>query len=181
MPSIAERRAGLADSSQRDALVAGFAALAIAIHILEAAFPSPLPGVKPGLANVVTVVVFVRWGWRTAAAVAVLRILVGSLLVGSFLSPTFLMSASGGVAALAALAFVALLPGRPVGALGASILAALAHMATQLAVAYTLFIPHTALFGLVPPLMTASLIFGTVSGMIATIVVEILESEADSS
>ena len=181
MPSIAERQASLADTGQRDALVAGFAALAIAIHILEAAFPSPLPGVKPGLANVVTVVVFVRWGWRVAAAVAVLRILVGSLLVGSFLSPTFLMSASGGVAALAALAVVALLPGRPVGALGASSLAALAHMGTQLLVAYALFIPHTALFGLVPPLMTASLIFGTVSGMIAATVVEILASEADSS
>jgi heptaprenyl diphosphate synthase len=181
MRSIAERRARLGGSGQQDALVAGFAALAIAIHILEAAFPSPLPGVKPGLANVVTVVVFVRWGWRMAAAVAILRILVGSLLVGSFLSPTFLMSAAGGVAALAALGLVALLPGRPVGALGASILAALAHMGTQLLVAYTLFIPHTALFGLVPPLMTASLIFGTVSGIIAATVVEILASEAETS
>lgn len=181
MPSIAERLAALSGTGQRDALVAGFAALAIAIHILEAAFPSPLPGVKPGLANVVTVVVFVRWGWRMAAAVAILRILVGSLLVGSFLSPTFLMSASGGVAALAALGVVALLPGRAVGALGASILAALAHMGTQLTVAYALFIPHTALFGLVPPLMTASLIFGTVSGMIAATVVEILATEAEPS
>ncbi len=181
MPSIADLRAELAGTAQQDALVAGFAALAIAIHILEAAFPSPLPGVKPGLANVVTVVVFVRWGWRTAAGVAVLRILVGSLLVGSFLSPTFLMSASGGVAALAALGLVGLLPGQPVGALGASILAALAHMGTQLLVAYALFIPHSALFGLAPPLMTASLIFGTVSGMIAATVVEILATEADPS
>lgn len=181
MPSIADRLGQVASAAQRDRLVAGFAALAIAIHILEAAFPSPLPGVKPGLANVVTVVVFLRWGWRMAAGVALLRIVVGSLLVGSFLSPTFLMSASGGVAALAALGLVALLPGRPVGALGASVLAAMCHMATQLAVAYALFIPHTALFGLVPPLMTASLIFGTVSGMIAASVLDILATEAESS
>ncbi len=186
MRSIAEQarsqsRDDLTGAGQRDALVAGFAALAIAIHILEAAFPSPLPGVKPGLANVVTVVVFLRWGWRMAAAVAVLRVLVGSLLVGSFLSPTFMMSAAGGVAALTALGLVALLPGRPVGALGASVLAALAHMGTQLMVAYVLFIPHTALFGLVPPLLTASLIFGTVSGIIAATVLDILATEANSS
>ena len=181
MQSIADTTGSAAAAGQRDALVAGFAALAIAIHILEAAFPSPLPGVKPGLANVVTVVVFLRWGWRMAAAVAVLRVLVGSLLVGSFLSPTFLMSAAGGVAALAARVRVALLPGRPDGALGASLLSALAHMGTQLMVAYVLFIPHSALFGLVPPLLTASLIFGTVSGMIAATVVDILATEADSS
>ena len=57
-------------TASEDRLVAGFAALAIAIHILEAAFPSPLPGIKPGLANVVTLVVYLRHGLRLAAWVA---------------------------------------------------------------------------------------------------------------
>ncbi|MGI9264582.1 MAG: Gx transporter family protein, partial [Gammaproteobacteria bacterium] len=57
-------------SNREDRLVAGFAALAIAIHILEASFPSPLPGVKPGLANVVTLVVFLRHGFAIAAWVS---------------------------------------------------------------------------------------------------------------
>lgn len=167
-------------SEPRDAdrLVAGFAALAIAIHILEAAFPSPLPGVKPGLANVVTVVVLVRYGWPTAAWVAALRVLAGSLLVGTFLSPTFVMSASGAVAAMLALGAARLVAAPVLGALGYSVLAALAHMGTQVAVARALFIPHDAILKLVPFLMTAALVFGIVSGMIAASVLEILDRRA---
>lgn len=160
------------ESPDRDRLIAGFAALAIAIHILEAAFPSPLPGVKPGLANVVTVVVLVRYGWPTAAWVAGLRVLAGSLLVGTFLSPTFVMSASGAVAAMLALGAARVLARPLLGALGYSVVAAVSHMAAQVMVARWLFIPHDAILKLVPFLMTAALVFGIVSGVIAASVLE---------
>ena len=168
MPSASEPR-------DNDRLVAGFAALAIAIHILEAAFPSPLPGVKPGLANVVTVVVLMRYGWATAAWVAGLRVVAGSLLVGTFLSPTFVMSASGAASALAVLGLTWQAGRDDVGAVGYSVLAALAHMGTQVLVARALFIPHDAILKLLPFLLTAALVFGIVSGMIAASVLEILE------
>ena len=173
----AARVAAAADAGSEDRLVAGFAALAIAIHILEAAFPSPLPGIKPGLANVVTLVVFVRHGLRAAAWVAALRVLVGSLLVGTFLSPTFLLSASGATAALAVLALAGTLLWPGVGPVGLSVLSALAHMSGQIAVAYWLFIPHPALLKLVPVLLTAALIFGVVSGIIAASVLRVLEEQ----
>lgn len=164
-----------------DRLIAGFAALAIAIHILEAAFPSPLPGVKPGLANVVTVVVLLRYGWYAAAWVAALRVLAGSLLVGTFLGPTFIMSASGALAALAAMWLAQALAGRRLGALGYSVCAALAHMGMQLLVAWRLFIPHPALLNLAPFLLTAALVFGIVSGVIAAIVLSRLAAEPDAA
>jgi heptaprenyl diphosphate synthase len=163
-----------------DRLIAGFAALAIAVHILEAAFPSPLPGVKPGLANVITVIVLMRYGWYTAAWVAALRVLAGSLLVGTFLSPTFIMSASGALAALAALWLARAVAGRWLGALGYSVCAALAHMGTQLLVAWKLFIPHPALLSLAPFLLTAALVFGIVSGVIAAIVLTRLDAEPET-
>ena len=47
-------------TTREDRLIAGYAALAIVIHVLEAGFPSPVPGVKPGLANVVTLIVLLR-------------------------------------------------------------------------------------------------------------------------
>ena len=34
--------------------IAKLAAIAIALHMVEAVIPSPIPGVKPGLANIVT-------------------------------------------------------------------------------------------------------------------------------
>lgn len=174
--AIAERGAS---SSRDDRLIAGFAALAIAIHILEAAFPSPLPGVKPGLANVVTLVVFLRHGWRMACWVSVLRVLVGSLLIGTFLSPTFMLSATGALMALLALGAARVLSGNTVGPVGYSILAALAHMSGQVLVAWKVFIPHPAILGLAPILLTAALIFGTVSGIIAAAVLRILQSPKD--
>jgi heptaprenyl diphosphate synthase len=160
---------------REDHMIAGFAALAIAIHILEAAFPSPLPGVKPGLANVVTVVVYLRYGLRTAAWVALLRILVGSLLIGTFLSPTFLLSATGAILSLLTLGLVGSLGRHMIGALGLSVAAALAHMSGQIWVAYTLFIPHPAILNLTPLLLTAALVFGTVSGIIAASLILLLE------
>lgn len=166
---------------REDHLVAGFAALAIAIHILEAAFPSPMPGVKPGLANVVTVVVYLRYGLGVAAWVALLRVLVGSLLIGTFLSPTFVLSATGACASLAVLGLVGGVGRSLVGAVGLSVAAALAHMAAQIGVAYLLFIPHRAILSLTPVLLTAALVFGSVSGLIAASVDRLLrDGEAET-
>lgn len=153
---------------REDRLVAGYAALAIAIHVLEAAIPLPVPGLKPGLANVVTLIALLRHGWRFAAWVAALRVLVGSLLVGSFLAPGFWLSAAGAGASLAALGLALLLRRwLPLSPLGLSVLAALAHMGGQFLLAYIWFIPHPGLLRLLPPLMAAALLFGMVSGWLA--------------
>lgn len=167
------------DSRRNDRLVAGYAALAIVIHILEAGFPSPLPGIKPGLANVVTLIVLLRHGWRMAAWVAVLRVLVASLLVGSFMTPGFWLSTCGASSTLIVLGMANLLRTRlPVAwqpsALGLSVLAAIAHMAGQFALAYTVFVPHPGLLHLLPVLLTVALVFGTVTGHAAQRILDAL-------
>jgi len=149
-----------------DHRIALLAALAITIHIAESALPTPLPGIKPGLANIITIATLCLYGLRTAAWVLMLRVLAGSLLLGTFLSPTFALSFSGAVAALLVLSVARLTPGLGFGAVGYSLLAAMAHMAGQFTVAYWLFIPHPALLQLFPVLMTAAVLFGLVSGII---------------
>ena len=151
-----------------DHRIAWMAALAIVIHIAESALPSPLPGIKPGLANVITVAVLIRFGWTTAAWVALLRVLVGSLLLGTFLSPTFVLSAGGALCSIVALGMASRLPGRGLGPVGYCTLAAQAHMAGQFGLAYALFIPHAALLHLLPILMSAALLFGVLSGIITS-------------
>lgn len=155
------------ETSPEDHRIAALAALAIAIHVLEASLPSPVPGIKPGLANVITVASLLLFGWRTAAWVSLLRVLAGSLFVGTFLTPTFLLSLTGAVCALAALGLGRLAGAGRLSAVGLSVLAALAHMGGQFFAAYALFIPHPALLRLLPALMTAALLFGLVSGTIA--------------
>ncbi|MEO6697408.1 MAG: Gx transporter family protein [Gammaproteobacteria bacterium] len=163
-------------TTRNDHLIAWLTALAITIHIAESALPSPLPGIKPGLANVITIAVLMRYGLRMAVWVALLRVLVGSLLLGTFLSPTFMLSLSGALASTAALALGWAMSSRlrraALGPVGYSVLAAMAHMAGQFWIAYTLFIPHPGLLHLLPMLMTAAVSFGVVSGIITAAMLE---------
>ncbi len=157
-------------TTRDDHLIAGFTALAITIHIAEAALPSPLPGIKPGLANVVTLVVLCRYGWQMAAWVSLLRVLVGSILIGTFLSPTFFLSAAGALASVVVLGLLyaasRAFPAWAVGPLGFGVAAALAHMTGQFWVAYSVFVPHSGLLTLYPILMTLAAVLGIVSGVL---------------
>lgn len=155
----------------QDRLVAGFAGLAIVIHVLEAGFPSPVPGIKPGLANVVVLIVLLRHGLAAAVWVNVLRVLAGSLLVGSFLAPGFWLSVGGAGASLLALAAGAgwnrLLPAARLSAVGLSVLAAVAHMGGQFYLAWNIFVPHPGLLRLAPLLLGSGLLFGLFTGLLA--------------
>lgn len=143
------------------------AALALGLSVLEAAIPSPLPGVKPGLANIVTLIVLARYGWRTAAWVSLLRVVAGGLLLGNFLTPGFFLSLGGALCSLLILAVSQHLPLRWFGAVTHSILAAFAHIAGQLLVVYLWLIPHAGIAYLFPVFAMAALLFGTVNGLIA--------------
>jgi heptaprenyl diphosphate synthase len=143
------------------------AAVALGLTVLENAIPSPLPGVKPGLANIITLIVLARYGWRAAAWVSLLRVVAGSLLFGNFLAPGFFLSLSGAFCSLAVLAVSMHLPKRWFGPVTHSILAAFAHISGQLMVVYLWLIPHSGIAYLIPIFATAALVFGTVNGLIA--------------
>ena len=151
----------------QDHHIARMAAVALGLTVLENAIPSPLPGVKPGLANIVTLIVLSRYGWRVAAWVSLLRVVAGSLLFGSFLTPGFFLGLSGALCSLIVLAFAQHLPTRWFGAVSQSILAAFAHIAGQMGVVYVWLIPHSGIAYLIPVFAAAALIFGTVNGLIA--------------
>ena len=172
--------AELIQTTRDDHLIAGFTALAITIHIAESALPSPLPGIKPGLANVVTLLVLCRFGWQMAAWVSLLRVLVGSILIGTFLSPTFFLSASGALTSVATLGLLVaisrVLPSWAPGPIGLGLAAALAHMSGQFWVAYFLFVPHSGLLALYPVLMSLAAILGMLSGWLTRAVLARLNS-----
>ncbi len=157
----------LLSTTPQDHHIARMAAVALGLTIIENAIPTPLPGVKPGLANIVTLIVLARYGWRVAAWVSLLRVMAGSLLFGSFLSPGFFLSLAGAVCSLAVLAFAQHLPARWFGAVSQSVYAAFAHITGQMLVVYLWLIPHAGIAYLIPIFATAALIFGTVNGLIA--------------
>lgn len=150
-----------------DGRIARLAAAAIVLSVAEAAIPLPLPGVKPGLANIVILIVLMRWGWRDAMWVALLRVFAGSLLLGQFLAPGFFLSLSGSLVSLATLGLAVHLPSRWFGPVTLSLLAAFAHIGGQLVLARIWLVPHDGIFYLVPVFALAATVFGTVNGLVA--------------
>ncbi|BCL77226.1 hypothetical protein JHS3_29620 [Jeongeupia sp. HS-3] len=155
-----------------DVRVARLAAAAIALAVIEAGIPSPIPGIKPGLANIVTLYALMRYGWGIAAWVAMLRIFGGAILLGGFLSPGFVLSLAGGVLSLLVLAPAQYLPKRWFGVVTLSLLAAFSHIAGQLIVARLWLIPHDGLKHLVPLFAAAAWGFGLANGLIAAKLLE---------
>jgi heptaprenyl diphosphate synthase len=149
-----------------DRRIAHLAALAIGLTLAEAALPSPLPGVKPGLANIVVLLVLLQYGWRAATWVSGLRVVAGGLLLGSLFAPGFWLSAAGALVSLSVLALARHLPSRHFGPVSLSVLAAFGHIGGQLALAGAWLLPGAAIIKLLPVFAGAALVFGTVNGVI---------------
>ena len=58
--------------------------LALVLHLVESfiTIPIPIPGVKLGLANIVTLMALVIFDFKTALVIAILRTVLGSLMGG---------------------------------------------------------------------------------------------------
>jgi len=125
-----------------------------------------LPGVKPGIANIITLYVFMQYGFATAAWVSLLRVFASSLLLGHFLSPTFVLSLSGAICSLGILYMAQHLPKKLFSVITLSILAAFAHIAGQLGMVWLWLIPNAGIAYLVPIFALAALVFGLINGLI---------------
>ncbi len=84
-------------------LMALLTAIALAIHVAEAQIPAPvpIPGVKLGLANIITVYAVFTLGAGPACMILAARILLGSLFAGQAIS--LLYSLAGGLLCLLAM------------------------------------------------------------------------------
>lgn len=111
---------------------------ALVIHTVEAVFPLPLvvPGAKPGLANVITLLTFVLYGFGSAMFVAAVRTLLGSMFIGNFLGFGFYLSFTGAIISTLAMALgMRFWRSGKISLIAVSILGAVAHNTAQVAVA----------------------------------------------
>jgi heptaprenyl diphosphate synthase len=128
---------------------------ALVIHTVEAALPMPMlvPGAKLGLANIITLLTFILYGFRSALLVTLIRTVLGSIFLGNFLGFGFYMSFSGGVVSTLAMAFgVYLWHKDRLSLVAVSILGAVAHNTAQVGMA-SLLIGNINLLKLYLPLL----------------------------
>lgn len=151
--------------------------VALILSYLEALLPPlvPLPGVKLGLANLVTLVLLYRWGTAEAALVLAARILLAGLLFSNPVS--ILYSLGGGAAALASMALCHRC-GR-FSPPGVSVAGAAAHQVGQLGVA-ALLLRSAALFSYLTPLLLVSLLTGTLNGALYLLIRKLPLPSGDS-
>ena len=131
------------------------AALALALSYLESFFPPllPLPGVKLGLANIVTVYALYALGASNALAILVVRCLLGSLFAGN--ASALLFSLLGGLAAMLVMIALHALPRLSV--YGVSVGAAMLTLGSAAPLAY------------LPFLLLVSVFTGALTGFVAAL------------
>jgi len=151
-------------------LLAIYIAAASVFQIIESFLPHPIPYLRLGLANMVTLVAIITAGGIFGLKVAVGRTLLSSFITGSFLSPGFYLSFGGAV--ISSLVMSVLY--RPLGKLtpiGVSIIGAASHNFSQLLIAYFMLIGHIGIIYIFPILIVASVAAGYINGYLAVKIV----------
>ena len=170
MHSTPLRGSGARGATVRVCRCALLAALALALAAFESlvVLPVPVPGMKLGAANVVTVMTAFWLGPADAAIVLAVRIVLAAVVTGQLAALPF--SIAGGACALAVtLAFARL--ASPERLRLCAMAAAVAHNVGQMAVAVALTgTPAVALY--LPPLLIAGVIAGYLTGTLAAQVLE---------
>lgn len=141
-------------------------ALALALSYMENLFPLtlaiPLPGVKLGLANIVTVFALYALGTAPAFLILIARCLLGAMFAGNMSALIF--SILGGVCAMAVMAGLSRL--RRLSVYGVSVGGAAAHNCGQVAAA-VLTLGNTAPLYYLPVLLGVSLFTGALTGLVS--------------
>lgn len=145
--------------------------LALIFSYVEAIIPyNPgIPGIKLGIANVVTVIALYKFGPKDAAAVSVIRIVLAGLLFNGLFG--MLYSLAGAVLSLAGM--IALKKTDLFSVIGVSMAAGVLHNLGQLLVAAAL-IEDLRIFFYFPVLLFSGIAAGILVGIISTLVLRTL-------
>ncbi|MGN0168528.1 MAG: Gx transporter family protein [Acetatifactor sp.] len=148
-------------STRKLTTLALYTTLSLAIYAAESAIPPlvPIPGIKLGLANIITLLLLQHYSWKDATLVLAARILLSTLLFGQLLSLFY--SLAGGLFSLLIMLFLnTLLQKKWMFLTGAA--GGLAHNMGQLLVAFLLtatpgvlaYLPFLVLSGILTGLFT---------------------------
>lgn len=152
-------------NTKRLTTMAMLAAISMIVFVIESQIPIPvpIPGIKLGIANVITLFAIWTVGRRDAAIILLVRIVMGNLVIGQVMA--MLYSLSGGIVCLLVMcAAKQFLNQNKIWLM--SMLGAVGHNAGQLTVA-VLVMGTPAILWYAPALLAAGLITGFFTGKCA--------------
>lgn len=151
--------------------IAKLTALAIVLNMFEFFLPSPIYGVKPGIANIIILFAFVKFNFQSAVYISLIRVFVSSLLLGTFLTPSFFLSLFGAFISLLFLYFCKFLSKNFFSLFSFSILSALGHIIGQFIIVRIFIIPDNGIFYLLPIFLLFGFIFSLINAYVLTKVI----------
>lgn len=145
--------------------LAMFISAALVLHVVEGMLPVPFvaPGIKLGLANIVTLTAIMFFGLKEVILIVVFRCLLGSLFGGSVSG--FFFSVSGGLLSALLMWVAYKMFGRNFSIIGISIMGAVAHNIGQLFVA-SFIVADFRIYYYLPVLMISSVVTGIFIGIV---------------
>jgi len=145
--------------------IAVLVAFGLILFLFESAIPRPLPWLKPGLANLVTLVTLYLYGFRPALLVVTLRVVLAGLLLGSFGNPAFVFALAGGLGATFVMGALVTYGKDVFSVIGVSIAGAFAHNLVQIFLAAQFIVSSTQAFYLLPIMLLSALFSGFLVGL----------------
>lgn len=150
---------------------------ALVLHYIEGFIPVLAPGAKLGLANIMTMVTLVIFGFKEAMVVVLIRSVLGSLLGGSITG--ILYSLSGGILSGLAMSLLYLNFQSYFSLMGISTAGAVFHNIGQLLTASWIFGTIGILYTYLPILMLAAVITGYFNGLVTRYILKYLHNKLE--
>ena len=156
--------------AKKIARLALLTAIALIIFIIELQIPNliPIPGVKLGLANIVTVYAVYKYSAKETLAIVVTRVVLGSVFGGNI--SAIMYSMAGALLCLAGMLLIKhMIPLKYIWL--SSILGAILHNTGQIIVA-VIIMRSFAVISIYPFLLTAGCIAGAFTGLCAQFLIK---------
>jgi heptaprenyl diphosphate synthase len=154
----------------RVAFLGLFTAFTMILSFVESQIPTfvAIPGIKLGISNIAIIIILYRYGFKEAAFISLLRVVLTSLLFGTVLSMVY--SIAGAILSLAAMVILK----KVLSVVTVSVIGGVFHNIGQIAVAI-LVTETTELIYYLPVLIISGVIAGIVVGLVAGIAVKKIE------
>ena len=138
---------------------------ALVLSIIEAWIPMPtvmMPGVKLGLANIITLIVIMFFGYKEAFLVVFARCILAAFFGGGLI--IFLFSIAGGLLSTGVMAFLYKKMSKVFGVLGISVAGSISHNLGQLTMA-SFIMKELSVMTYLPILLISGIIMGCFVGL----------------
>ncbi len=158
--------------NKRIFFIAFLGAMAISFSIIESMVPKPLPWMRIGLANAITLFSFTVLRPREVLPVVLSRVVASSILLGTLFSVSFFLSLSGALSSFIIMYLLYTYMRRVFSLVGISVAGAVTSNAAQLTMLNLLFINNRISYFFLPFILLFARIGGVLSGLFARFLTE---------